>query len=471
MLTITTRLTLWFLLSFGAIIVVMALVMYLAYAANERATLDGELRDYAEFLMAEVHSNVSDTPDLFDELQDVTSQANIRFRTMRFMLATEDSIFYESTTQQPVERLVDTLQEILPIWVGAPFRTIVVEGNEYRIFSLAVRRQRNESIELVVAASVVRLQQSLARLRNIFLVIVPLSWLIAGVGGWFMARRALQPVDEITSTAERISSRNLHERVPEGTSNDELAKLARTFNGMIARIEETFAAQRRFVADASHDLRTPLMVVQVHLDRLLRARDLQPDVQADLRQCAGEVDRLSHLAGDLLLLARADAHRLRLHRVPERLDEILLECVGRMKTLAAERAISLWVDIEEPVDILCDPSLLERALLNLLDNAVIHSLDSGVVRARLDRSDAVAVIRISNDGPGIPQEDIAKVFDRFYRSDHTRTTPGAGLGLAIAKTVVEAHDGMIAIESDRTAGTIVTIALPIDKSLERKHMS
>lgn len=466
MFTITTRLTLWFLLSFGCIIIVMALVMYVAFASTEQDSVDEELRDYAEFLIAEVHTNPSAAPDLFDELQLLTSQANLRFRSMRFMLATQDSIFYESTTQQALERLVDSLQDILPIRGGPPFRTIVADGNEYRIFSITVGRGANEALVLVVAATMSRLQESLAGLRNVFLVIVPLALLIAGVGGWFLARRALEPVAEITSAAERISSNNLHERVPEGRSNDELTELARTFNGMIARIEETFAGQRRFVADASHDLRTPLTVIQVKVHRLLNSPGLSASVREDLRHCAGEVDRLSRLAGDLLVLARADSHQLPVHNLPERLDEMLLECVGRMKTLAGEKHISLWVDIEDPVEIFCDPHTLQRALMNLLDNAITHSPDGSTVRAELEQQQQRAFIRIANSGPAIPPEHLAKVFDRFYRVEQSRTTLGTGLGLAIAKTIIEAHNGTIAITSDDTAGTVITVSLPIQKEPE-----
>jgi heavy metal sensor kinase len=294
------------------------------------------------------------------------------------------------------------------------------------------------------------------------LVIVPASVLIASIGGWYTARKALEPVSKIRAAAAAISSSNLHERVPTATTKDELSELASTFNDMIARLEETFASQRRFVADASHDLRTPLMVVQAKLDRLLQIPDFPPNVREDLRHCASEVDRLTRMANDLLLLAKAESHQLRLANVRERLDEMLIESVGKMKALAAQRNVSLWVDVDEPVELLCDPPTLQRVLMNILDNAITHTAASSTVTARLTVEDAGAVITITDTGEGIPEEDLPKIFDRFYRSDTTRSSRGSGLGLAIARTIIEAHRGTIAIASAEGKGTEVRIVLPID---------
>lgn len=460
MFTVTTRLTLWYLLNFGIIIVAVALVMYIAYSSNERASFDAELRDYAQFLVLEVTTRGTDMHDLLGELREVTTQANRRFRFRHFMLTTSDSIFYESAQVQGMEPLVDSLRKLIPTFDGNHFMTIPASGTDYRVFSMAVRRHMGQSLGMVVVAPLTALQESLSRLGNLFLIIVPSAIFIAGIGGWFMARRALAPVSKIISAALNISSSNLHERVPQGSSNDELTTLARTFNDMIARIEETFASQRRFVADASHDLRTPLMVIQAKLDRLLRTPGLEPSVREDLRHCSGEVDRLSRLASDLLLLAKADTHQLKLARAPERLDEMLVECVGRMNTLANDRDISLWVDIDEPVEVICDAPTLQRVLMNILDNAITHSPESSTVMAHLGLRDGCAAITISDTGPGIPEEHLPKIFDRFYRSDGPRSTPGSGLGLAIAKTIIEAHGGTIQLASTPASGTVVTILLP-----------
>jgi heavy metal sensor kinase len=314
---------------------------------------------------------------------------------------------------------------------------------------------------MVVVAPMARLNETLAGLRNLLLLIVPASVLIASIGGWYTARKALEPVSKIRTAAAAISSSNLHERVPTGTTNDELSELASTFNDMIARIEETFASQRRFVADASHDLRTPLMVIQAKLDRLLQNPNFPPHVREDLRHCASEVDRLARIANDLLLLTRAESHQLRLSHERERLDEMLIESVGKMKALAAHKNISLWVDVDEPVVLACDPPTLQRVLMNILDNAVTHTPDGGTVTARLSVEGANAVVTIADSGPGIQPDDLPKIFDRFYRGDTARSSRGSGLGLAIARTIIEAHHGAITISSTPGEGTTVRITLPI----------
>ncbi|MDB5033207.1 MAG: hypothetical protein JWQ98_448 [Chlorobi bacterium] len=462
MFTITTRLTLRYLLIFGTIVSAIVVVMYTVFESNERDSFDAELRDYAEFLVSGVNTSTGSVSDMFDNLQDVTGQANLRFRSKWFLLMTRDSVVYESGQQDSIEDMVDSLQTMLPNRGRPKFRTIQANGITYRAFALSIPNTQKLRLGIVVVGSLDRLEATLERLRNILLIIVPASLLLAGVGGWFTARRALAPVAEITSAAAAISSSNLHQRVSGGNSTDELAQLASTFNAMIERLELTFNSQRRFVADASHDLRTPLMVIQAKLDHILTLPEIDPPVREDLEHCLTEVDRMSRLANDLLLLAKADAHQLRLIKAPERLDEIVVDCVSKLKNLAGQRNISLWVDVDDAVEFSCDSATLQRAIMNVITNAITYSHESSTVTTRLTAQDRAALITISDNGPGIPASDIPQIFDRFYRSDTARSTPGSGLGLAIARTIIEAHDGTIAIASEEGKGTIVTIGLPAE---------
>jgi signal transduction histidine kinase len=462
MFTITTRLTLWYLLSFGSIVSAIVLVLYMVFASNERATFDAELRDYAEFLVSQARAT-SSVSDLYDNLQDVTAQANLRFRSMRFLLTTQDSVVYEATPEESTELLADSLQTMHPRRTGGRFRTIEVNGVRYRAFAMPVPNAAADALGMgmVVVASLDRLEASLSRLREILLIIIPTSLLLASIGGWFTARRALAPVSEITAAAAAISSSNLHKRVSGGRSGDELSELADTFNAMIERLERTFSSQRRFVADASHDLRTPLMVIQAKLDRLARHDGLDQSARHDIDLCSSEVERLSRLASDLLLLARADADQLRMITSPQRLDEILIDCVAKLKTLASAKRISLWVNVDEPVEVVCDPRAIERALMNVLDNAILYSHESSTVSAAIAAADGIATITIADTGPGIAPGDLPLVFDRFYRSDAARSTGGTGLGLSITKTIIEAHGGTIALASEPGRGTTVRIGLPV----------
>jgi hypothetical protein len=225
MFTFTTRLTLRYLLIFGTIVSAIVLVMYTAFESNERDSFDAELRDYAEFLVSGVNTSTGSVSDMFDNLQDVTGQANLRFRSKWFLLMTRDSVVYESGQQESIEEMVDSLQMMLPNRGRPKFRTIQAGGTTYRAFALSIPNTQKQRLGIVVVGSLERLEATLARLRNILLVIVPASLLLAGMGGWFTARRALAPVAEITSAAAAISSSNLHQRVSGGNSTDELAQL------------------------------------------------------------------------------------------------------------------------------------------------------------------------------------------------------------------------------------------------------
>ena len=273
MLTITTRLTLWYLLVFGAVMSTLAVLAYEVFAQTERSEFDNELRNYANLLISEVNGGTTNISDLFDKLDRVTTQANLRFRSMRFLLTTSDSIVYGD--EPLMEPLADTLQRLISRRDGSQLNSITVRDVDYRVYAQKIAWQSDgKDLGMVVVASLGRLDLALARMRDMLLLIVPLSVLTASLGGLYTARRALKPVSEIRAAAATISSRNLHERVPVSNTRDELAELADTFNEMIARLERTFQSQRRFVADASHDLRTPLMVLQVKIDRLLQREDL-----------------------------------------------------------------------------------------------------------------------------------------------------------------------------------------------------
>lgn len=230
---------------------------------------------------------------------------------------------------------------------------------------------------------------------------------------------------------------------------------------VMARLEEAHKVQKRFVADASHDLRTPLTVVQAEVDLILQQKGLPAETRRSLLRVAAETKRLNSISNDLLLLATLDARSDESEvRTLERLDELLLEAVANLATLAQEKRLAWSIQIDEPIELLCDPSSLDRAITNVLDNAIKYSPDDSVVTVTLERRDGMALVTVADGGMGIPSEDLPKIFDRFYRSDLTRSTPGTGLGLAIVKAVVEAHGGTIVIESKTGVGTTVQLAFP-----------
>ena len=458
MLTITARLTFWYLAVFGSIIIVIAVVTYTARDSWESNVVDNELRHYAGNLVARSLNGKNDPADFFAQLRGAAEQSDLRYRSMGFLLATERQVYFEDTL----------LGEISPMQFAPPpgvegdaprYRTLTLHGSSYRSFSMKVPDSIVKDAHLMVFVSLEPLEERLGRLRILFLIIVPAALLVASAGGWFIARRALSPVTEMTNAAALISSRNFHQRVPVGRTRDELAHLAVTFNDMITRLETTFRGQRRFVADASHDLRTPLTIIQAEVELILKRDDIDAETREALMRVAGEVERLNRLAGDLLLLAKVDAQQLSTLKQPVRLDELIVECVRQLRTLAEKKSVMMRVMIDDPVEVVGDPHMLQRALTNILDNAIKYTPDGGVVLVSLTARGGRATIEIRDNGEGIGEEEISKVFERFYRGDRSRSTSGSGLGLAIAHAIIDAVGGNLSISSQLGMGTAVRIGL------------
>ncbi|MBL0173817.1 MAG: HAMP domain-containing protein [Ignavibacteria bacterium] len=457
--TITTRLTFWYVGIFGLIIAGVAVAMVATFDRQRRESIDVDLAAYADLLVSGMGGESANIEDVFDELTEAQKKPRAGFKAHRFVVASKDSVVFETNILADTDSLVALLQKRIPSDTASAFTTVVLNELEYRIFAKRVPRKRG-SFQLIVITSLDRLYESLHELRSLLLMIVPLSILAAGLGGWFMARRALLPVRNITATAGAISSSSLDRRVPVGHSQDELSELAQTFNAMIERLDVTFKSMQQFIADASHDLRTPLTVVQMELELLLMGQKGDQSTNAALERSLIEVDRLNRLAADLLLLARADAQQLSLHRTAFRVDELLMECAGQLNGLASPRQISFLIDIDQPMEIHADEALLRRAIVNVIDNALKFAPPASSIRIRLLSEESDCCIEISDSGRGIPPEECARVFDRFHRGDTARRTKGTGLGLAIVRAIVEAHHGTVEATSPVGEGATIRFRLP-----------
>ena len=253
--------------------------------------------------------------------------------------------------------------------------------------------------------------------------------------------------EELQEANDRLETR-VHERTSEIVE-------------VMAKLEQAHLQQQQFVANASHDLRTPLAVIRTELDLFEMEGGIDSRTTRTLARVASEMKILEQLADDLLMLATLDQHQPaeRYHEI--RLDEFLLECISRLTKISQEKSISWDIQIDEPVELQCDSSSLDRAITNVLNNAIKYSHTAGTIRVGLTMQGERAVVEVADQGPGIPEHDLAKVFDRFYRGDHARNTPGAGLGLAIVKGIVEAHQGSVRLDSIVGEGSVVTIALPV----------
>jgi heavy metal sensor kinase len=321
----------------------------------------------------------------------------------------------------------------------------------------------NGPLVVQVAAPLAQNDHELGELLAILWLAGPLALAVALLGGYFMARRALEPVDRMTVEAGAITAAHLDRRLQVGKHGDELDRLAVTLNGMIARLERSFEETRRFIADAAHELRTPLAVIHNAAEVALSSPREADEYRRFLEDILEEEERLKRLAEQLLYLCREDAGLTPVSRQPVRLDAIVCQAVEPMGELASAHGIALSAGELSPCQVLGDADGLRRLLFNLLDNAIKYTPRGGSIEVRCNCNGESATLTVSDSGIGIPPEHIPRVFERFYRVDPARSRDGGGigLGLAICRVVVETHGGAIRLESTEDQGTRVVVHLPV----------
>ena len=288
------------------------------------------------------------------------------------------------------------------------------------------------------------------------------SVVVAGAVGWFLARKALRPVAEITDTARKITAENLDERIRADVPQDEIGRLAATMNEMIERLEKSFQQIRQFTGDASHELKTPLTILKGEIEMALRSKDDVQYMKEVLSSSLEEIDRMSYIVKSLLDLAKMDVEKGALAREPVRLDKVLADRHEHFKRLAFDSAVQLDILENRPVMVLGDQVRLSQLIYNLIDNAIKYTPRGGKVELRLAQDGQTVYFRVKDTGVGISSEDLPYIFDRFYRVDKARTREvgGAGLGLSICREIAEAHGGTLTALSEAGKGSTFTASFP-----------
>jgi signal transduction histidine kinase len=300
-------------------------------------------------------------------------------------------------------------------------------------------------------------------------IVIPLLVVAAAGGGYFMAAKSLAPVSAMSERAAEITATNLRERLPV-SGGEELARLARVVNELLARLEDSFGRQRRFMADASHELRTPTAVLRTEADVILaQSHRSEKEYRASLTVIRDAAGRLARIVDDLFALARVDAENVATRRERVYVEELVDDAMRMVRALGDARGVrvNLQEAVEAPVD--ADADLVGRLLINLLDNAIKHSPDGGVVEVRMQRRDGVVDVGVIDQGKGIAEQDRERVFQRFVRlaeEDGTGEQPaarpsGVGLGLAIARRIAEAHGGSLIVFDSTPGRTEFRLTLPL----------
>lgn len=480
--TLRFRTTLLHVAVFGLTLLAFGAVIYTVYARNQRDEFDGVIYNRAVGVARSISIDTQGQIEINNALIEESGRA------FPFQFGNE-YIELRATSGAPFARSKNLGTNSLPL---APpvlallqqgqFAYVTFPGNgpntpfwghgDLRVLSRPLAAQGQVQLLLQIGVSTQALDQSLARLRTaLFLVGIPITLLLTGAGGWWLAGRSFAPINRIITAAQHLGVERLEDRLPVPGAEDELRHLSLTLNEMLDRLERSFKSQQRFVADASHELKTPLTILQGELDVLRRQPRSPAEYQAFLASASEELQRISQIIHNLLLLARADSGRPLPLKADVRLDEVALEAIERLQSFAARGQVKLSMkigggdDVEEDkpwLGVRGDTDLLASLLFNLVHNAIKHSSAGQTVEIRVEPSGTGARVSVRDEGTGIRVEDLPHIFERFHRAENPthRDATGTGLGLAIAKWIAEAHGATLRVESKPAEGSTFTLEFP-----------
>ncbi len=330
-----------------------------------------------------------------------------------------------------------------------------------RVFTIPVFENNAIAYVVQVASPLLAMRAALHNLSLLLFLLLPLTVVLTGIAGAFLAKVALKPVNQMIDTIHQITAENLKLRIEVPNSKDEIQALAVTFNEMIIRLDESFSSQKQFMEDISHELKTPLAVLKGELEVTLKKARSATEYETILVSSLEEVNRLVRIVENLLTLARFDTKTVTLHKEPLDLNDLAAIALDDIRVLAEQKKIALNVRAQGSLFFNGDRNQIRRLMLNLLDNAIKYTANGGTISVDLSEANHLIKIEIVDTGIGIPAEELPRIFDRFYRVDKSRSSSGFGLGLSIAKSIVEAHEGRIEVKAASPQGSVFTIFLPL----------
>ena len=457
------RLAAWYFLVFACGLAAFSVAAWFAMRASIYHAIDyelrGRVRGVANFMNLQIAS--LSVPEIRDEFREhsVLGPGGDLFQ----VCDRDGQWLYRSVPLESNNVLIAA-----PDALASPrFETLQVERLPVRFYSERIV-VNGKSYTVQVAAPMHEAYEALDRFRFLLLFATPLLLLAASAGGYWLSTRALAPVDEIARAAQRISIENLADRLPVTQTGDQLQGLAETLNAMFSRLEASVRRITQFTADASHELRAPVSLIRTTAEVAIQRKDRTAEEYFEaLEEILAESERTSQVVDSLMLLARADSGKEGFECVTVDACTVVNGAAEQGEKLTRHYGLEFSSSLPNgPVPINADADALRRALLILIDNAVKYTPQTGSVKVKLETNDGFAVVSVSDTGIGIAKPDLAHIFDRFWRADKARSREqgGAGLGLSIAKWIVEMHRGSIDVESEPGKGSTFNVRVPIDHS-------
>lgn len=456
--TLRVRFALWTAALLLAVLTLFSFFIYIRTAQSLADTVDSELRLAASQAAAELDIQDKEVVPIDDFFKDMP---NLSLREHGFSFRIVDSAGQMFQEYGPYQALLQPQVDFTASDQPGVFATFTdpATRHQVRVYTEPILQDNQQIVgQIQVARNLNSNRQTLNQLLVTLWIGGPLLVVVAGAGGYFLAARALAPIDKITRTARQISARDLSARLNLPHSEDEAGRLAATFDSMLSRLEDSFQRERRFTADASHELRTPLAAMQTILGSTLARRRTPAEYEQVLADLGEETERLHTLIEGLLHLARSETNSP-MATGTINLSHLLTDVTDSLRLLANDKGLELTADIAENLTVTGDSDALIRLFVNLLDNAIKFTTQGYIKVIALRRPQGQIEITISDTGAGIAAADLPYIFGRFYRADKSRSTPGIGLGLAIAARVAQAHSGAIRVESEIGKGTVFTVQL------------
>ena len=455
------RMALWYTVTFLTMIILIFGFLDYRFRRNLLKQIDRMLADEAQEIIKEGPKNSGGVNDQLKKYEGVVS--NRRYYPIAFQLLDQKGrIIFSSLTLPGLAFPKVSLDH--NSYQKTVNTTVDVPQGESPFRSCTYFYRENGKLKYVVqiATYLLTMEKTIENFRGHLFTAFLLAFIFGSIGGWFLSRKSLRPIDKITATTKRITASNLSERLPFQGSDDDLDRLVKTINQMMERLEESFQKLSRFTADAAHELRTPLAALKGETEVLLSRKRSSEDYQEALTNNLERLDFLTKLVNDLLILSQADEGKASLKIENLNFSELLKELYEAFTILAMQKKISFTFSASEEVSINGDSIKLKQLFSNLIDNAIKYTPDGGDISLIVQPGKDQVIVVLKDTGIGIPSDDLPHIFDRFYRVDTSRSrlSGGVGLGLSICQWIVKAHHGTIDVKSQPHQGTTFTLILP-----------